>query len=99
MKINENINSVYANTLHKNESLSKKDEVQQNRIKESFDLSILHENKAQTYNTQEAEAVLKGVNYDYEVKAFSKENLEGFTQPLTQAQAHLSSDTVNQLLQ
>jgi hypothetical protein len=98
MKINESVkNTIYHNLNQKAEQAV--DTQKESRIKESFDVSIIHQNRATTYNTAEAQDVLKNINYDNEVQSFSKENLEGFAQPLTQAQAHLSSHTVNQLLQ
>ena len=98
MKINESVkNTIYHNMNQKTEKVFENKE--EARIKESFDLSIIHQNRAQTYDTTQAQTILKNVNYDKEVQTFSKENLEGFKQPLTQAQAHLSSQTVNQLLQ
>ena len=99
MKINESVkNTIYNNLNQKHEQTVEKTQ-NETRIKESFDLSIIHQNRANTYDTAQAQDVLKHVNYDTEVQSFSKENLEGFAQPLTQAQAHLSSQTVNQLLQ
>lgn len=103
MNVNNNIeNTIYTHaTLTKNDTDSSATNDERNiRIKESFDLSILHANSAKTYDSHEANTILKDVNFANEVKSFSKENiLERFTQPLAQAQAHLSSDSVNKLLQ
>ena len=100
MKINEfNPNNYTTNSLDKKERPSEHLS-QTKELNKEFDLSIIHQNHASTYNTQEAHMVLENINYTNEVKEFSKENiLDRFSQPLTQAQANLSSQNVNRLLQ
>lgn len=100
MKINEFNPNIYTpNNIQQKENTQNITSMKK-ELENGFDLSIMHQNNASTYNTQEANTVLKNVDYKKEVEDFSKKNiLERFSQPLTQAQANLSSQEVHKLLQ
>lgn len=100
MKINEFKPNNYAMNDIQQKKHIQNNSTEEKNLNTGFDLSIMHQNNASTYSTQEANTVLKNIDYNIEVKEFSKENiLERFSQPLTQAQANLSSQSVHRLLQ
>ena len=105
MNINNDLNNnAYThNTMDKNDQTKVTKEsvdIAYKGMEESFDLSSLKEQTASSYNSNEAKSILKNIDFNREVKSFSKESvLERFEQPLSGAQAHLSSDSVAKLLQ
>lgn len=75
-------------------------DVKYTNLEKSFDISGLNKHVQTAYNENEAQNILKNVNYESEVQDFSKQNiLDRFSQPLTIAQANLSADSVSTLLQ
>lgn len=77
-------------------------EIQYAKMERSIDISSLnmHSTNAMNYDETQAQSVLKNIDFNSEVEDFSKQSLqERFSQPLTQAQAHLSSSSVSRLLQ